>query len=199
MCSTISQLADPVRTTGTVRKRQAVRPVQHNHTNHTCRVTLLQLARQAAGLGQPSSLRPHWRDHLKAVAESAQFSVGKQDTEGNQSDCPSIQLVIFMVIMPGEGGRGQSGSCTLETLSPSFFVVCFLMHTDEVVFSFSWLSHSNLFTNMTLAVTIYIGSQPSKVSHNHTPTHVLYPRPRQQFQEITGLEPLPSKCNALYF
>ncbi len=105
------------------------------------------------------------------------------DTEGNQSDCPSIQLVIFMVIMPGGegGGRGQSGSCTLETLSPSFFfvVVCFLMHTDEgSLLLLTDLSHTNLFTNMTLAVTIYIGSQPSKVSHNHhTPTHVLYPSP----------------------
>ncbi len=38
---------------------QAVRPVYHVQ-NHTCWVTLLQPARQAAVLGQPSSLRPHW-------------------------------------------------------------------------------------------------------------------------------------------
>jgi hypothetical protein len=51
--------AAPVRATGTVRKRQAVRTVQ----NHICRLTLLQPARpakRAAGLGQPSSLRPYW-------------------------------------------------------------------------------------------------------------------------------------------
>jgi hypothetical protein len=37
-------------------KRQAVRPVQYVQ-NHTCWVTLLQPARRAAVLGQPSSLR----------------------------------------------------------------------------------------------------------------------------------------------
>jgi hypothetical protein len=35
--------AAPIRATGTVRKRQVVRPVHHAQ-NHTCRVTLLQLA-----------------------------------------------------------------------------------------------------------------------------------------------------------
>ncbi len=35
------------------------RPVHHVQ-NHTCRVTLLQPARRAAVLGQPSSLWPHW-------------------------------------------------------------------------------------------------------------------------------------------
>ncbi len=50
--------AAPVRATGTVRKRQAVRPV-HNVQNHTCLVTLLQPARRAAVLGQPSRLRSH--------------------------------------------------------------------------------------------------------------------------------------------
>jgi hypothetical protein len=45
--------AAPVRATGTVRKRQAVRPV-HHMKNHTCQVTLLQPARQYAVLGQPS-------------------------------------------------------------------------------------------------------------------------------------------------
>jgi hypothetical protein len=35
----------PVRATDTVRKRQAVRPYHHVQ-NHTCRVTLLQPARQ---------------------------------------------------------------------------------------------------------------------------------------------------------
>jgi hypothetical protein len=48
----------PVRATGTVQKRQAVRPVRHVQ-NHTCRITILQPARLAAVLGQPSSLRPH--------------------------------------------------------------------------------------------------------------------------------------------
>ncbi len=48
--------AAPVSATGTVQKRQAVRPVHHVQ-NHTCRVTLLQPARRAAVLGQPSSLR----------------------------------------------------------------------------------------------------------------------------------------------
>ncbi len=47
------------RAAGTVRKRQAVRPVHHIQ-NHICRVTLLQLARRAAVLDQPSSIRPHW-------------------------------------------------------------------------------------------------------------------------------------------
>jgi hypothetical protein len=47
----------PVRATGTVgRKSQAVRPV-HLVQNHTCWATLLQPARRAAVLGQPSSLR----------------------------------------------------------------------------------------------------------------------------------------------
>ncbi len=49
--------AAPVRATGTVQKRQALRPVHHIQS-HTCRVTLLQPARRAAVLGQPSSLRP---------------------------------------------------------------------------------------------------------------------------------------------
>ncbi len=48
-----------VRATGTVRKRQPVRPVHHVQ-NHTWRVTPLQPARLAAVLGQPSSLWPHW-------------------------------------------------------------------------------------------------------------------------------------------
>ncbi len=43
----------PVRATGRVRKRQAVRPV-HPVKNHTCRVTFLQPARRAAVLGQTS-------------------------------------------------------------------------------------------------------------------------------------------------
>ncbi len=38
------------------KKRQAVHHVQ----NPTCRITLLLLARRAAVLDQPSSLRPHW-------------------------------------------------------------------------------------------------------------------------------------------
>jgi hypothetical protein len=33
----------------------------HHIQNHTCRVTLLQQAKQAAVLCQPSSLRPHWQ------------------------------------------------------------------------------------------------------------------------------------------
>ncbi len=41
-----------------VRNRQAERPIHHVQ-NYTCRVTLLQPARRAAVLGQPSSLRPH--------------------------------------------------------------------------------------------------------------------------------------------
>jgi hypothetical protein len=40
------QLAAPVRATGTVRKRQAVRPFHHIQS-HTCRVTLLHAACQA--------------------------------------------------------------------------------------------------------------------------------------------------------
>jgi len=51
--------AAPVRGTGTVRKRQAVRPVHHGQ-NHICRGTLLQPTRRAAGLVQPSSLWPYW-------------------------------------------------------------------------------------------------------------------------------------------
>ncbi len=35
------------------------RPSHHVH-NGTCRVTLLQPARRASLLGQPSNLRPHW-------------------------------------------------------------------------------------------------------------------------------------------
>ena len=54
----------PVRATGTVRKRQAVRPVHHNNTS--CLVTLLQPARRAAMLGQPSNLRTHWQ-HLEIL------------------------------------------------------------------------------------------------------------------------------------
>jgi hypothetical protein len=56
--------AAPVRATGTVRKRQAVRPVHHNNTS--CLVTLLQPARRAAMLGQPSNLRTHWQ-HLEIL------------------------------------------------------------------------------------------------------------------------------------
>ncbi len=56
--SVSSQLGSSCQGTGTVRKRQAVRPVHHVQ-NHTCRVTLLQPPRRAAVLGQPSSLRPH--------------------------------------------------------------------------------------------------------------------------------------------
>ncbi len=47
--------AAPIRASGMIQKRQAVRPVYQ-----TCWVTLLQPARRAAVLGQPSSLRPHW-------------------------------------------------------------------------------------------------------------------------------------------
>jgi hypothetical protein len=55
--ATVRQLlsGQPVR----VRKRQAVRPV-HYLQSHTCRFTLLQLARRVAVPGQPSSLRPYW-------------------------------------------------------------------------------------------------------------------------------------------
>jgi hypothetical protein len=35
---------------------------QYGPSPHTCRVTLLQTARQDAVLGQPSSLRPHCAD-----------------------------------------------------------------------------------------------------------------------------------------
>ncbi len=49
----------PIRSTGTVLKRQAVRPVHHVQ-NYTCRVTLPQPARRAAVLDRPSILRPHW-------------------------------------------------------------------------------------------------------------------------------------------
>jgi hypothetical protein len=42
-----------------VRKRQYVGPFHHVQ-NYTCRVTLLQPARRAAELDQPSSLRPYW-------------------------------------------------------------------------------------------------------------------------------------------
>ncbi len=38
---------------------RSLRPVHHIQ-NHTCPVTLLQPARRAAVLDQPSSLRPHW-------------------------------------------------------------------------------------------------------------------------------------------
>jgi hypothetical protein len=44
-----------IKATGTVGKRQAVRPVHHVQ-NHTCRVTLLQLAMRAAVSARPSSL-----------------------------------------------------------------------------------------------------------------------------------------------
>ncbi len=47
-----------VKETGSVRKRQAIWPVHHVQ-NHTCWVTLLQPARRAAVLGQPSSLHHH--------------------------------------------------------------------------------------------------------------------------------------------
>jgi hypothetical protein len=40
-------------------KGRRKRPV-HYVKNHTCRVTLLQPARRAAVIGQPSSLWPHW-------------------------------------------------------------------------------------------------------------------------------------------
>jgi hypothetical protein len=49
----------PVRATGTIRKRQAVRPFHHAQ-NHTCLVAFFQPARRAAVSGQPTSLRPHW-------------------------------------------------------------------------------------------------------------------------------------------
>ncbi len=48
----------PISATGTVRKRQAVWPIHHVQ-NHIYRVPLLQVARRAAMLGQPSSIRPH--------------------------------------------------------------------------------------------------------------------------------------------
>ncbi len=51
--------AAPARATGTVWTRQAVRPFHHVQ-NPTCRVTILQPARRAAVLGQPSSLQTHW-------------------------------------------------------------------------------------------------------------------------------------------
>ncbi|MFN9907488.1 MAG: hypothetical protein ACK56F_15425, partial [bacterium] len=54
--------AAPVRATGTVWKRQTVRPVHHVPKN-ICLVTLLQPARRAAVLGQPSSLQRHWYHH----------------------------------------------------------------------------------------------------------------------------------------
>jgi hypothetical protein len=46
--------AAPIRAANTVRKRQAVRPVHHVQ-DHTYRVTLLQPARRAAVLDQPST------------------------------------------------------------------------------------------------------------------------------------------------
>jgi hypothetical protein len=49
--------AAPVTATGTVQKNQVVWPVHHGQ-NHSSRATLLQPARRAALLGQPSSLRP---------------------------------------------------------------------------------------------------------------------------------------------
>jgi hypothetical protein len=57
--------ATPVRATGTVRKRQAVRLVHHVQ-NHTSRDTLStsHAARRAAVLDQPSSLRPHCKKSL---------------------------------------------------------------------------------------------------------------------------------------
>jgi hypothetical protein len=58
--------AAPARATGTVRKRQAIRPVDHVQIL-TCRVNLLQPARRAAVLGLPSSLRSHWVYELYAV------------------------------------------------------------------------------------------------------------------------------------
>ncbi len=57
--NSISSQLGSSRATGTVRKRQVIRPVHHVQ-NYTCRVTLLQLARRAAVLVQPSSLRTHW-------------------------------------------------------------------------------------------------------------------------------------------
>jgi hypothetical protein len=64
-----SSWAAHVRATGAVRKRQRVRYVHHVQ-NHTCRVTLLQQARRAAVLDQPSSLRSHW---LSLPQMSARF------------------------------------------------------------------------------------------------------------------------------
>jgi hypothetical protein len=52
--------------TGTVRKRQAVRPAHHIQ-NHTCWVTLLQPARRAAVLGQPSRCPAIWSSQLDEV------------------------------------------------------------------------------------------------------------------------------------
>jgi hypothetical protein len=69
--------AAPVKATGTVRKRQAVLPVPHV-LNHTCRVTLLQPARRAAVLGQPSSLPRHWiplsENHWRKLVHEPFFS-----------------------------------------------------------------------------------------------------------------------------
>jgi hypothetical protein len=42
--------------------------------SHTCRVTLLQLARRAAVLGQHSSLRPHWLLYMQCTITCIQLN-----------------------------------------------------------------------------------------------------------------------------
>ncbi len=68
-----SSWAAPVRATGTVRKRRALRPVHHVQ-NHTCAGSLssiYHLARRPALLGRPSSLRPHWSPpHFPLILKS---------------------------------------------------------------------------------------------------------------------------------
>ncbi len=59
--------AAPVRATGTVQKRHAVRPVHHIQ-NHTSQVTLLPRARRVAVLGQPSRIWPLGRYRLDSSA-----------------------------------------------------------------------------------------------------------------------------------
>jgi hypothetical protein len=61
--------AAPVRATGTA----GVRPVHHVQ-NHTCLVTLLQQARRAAVLGQPSSLRPHCLVPLHGILQGVRIN-----------------------------------------------------------------------------------------------------------------------------
>jgi hypothetical protein len=110
--------------TGTVRKRQAVRPAHHIQ-NHTCWVTLLQKARRAAVLGQLSSLRPHWSSQLDEVW--CDWKQGSKETIlPMQMDFSSFFYILMLSLYilyrnlfpfprywmggGGEGGRGLLGS-----------------------------------------------------------------------------------------
>ncbi len=78
-----------VMASGTVRKRQAVRPVHHVR-NHICRLTLLQPARRTAVLGLPYSLRPHWsaacRNNIRGKNAARLFQNGIRINEGKRDE-----------------------------------------------------------------------------------------------------------------